>query len=296
MTKVYRIENTRLSVDISSLGAEMISIYNKSTAKQMLWQPNAEIWSGQAPVLFPFIGRLKSGKYTHEGTEYEIASHGFARKNSFEAIQHGPEQIEFFLTDTQATRAMYPFSLRFAVRYSLRGSTITKEHITSNLSNKTMYFEVGGHEGYNLDLCPGAKMTDYHLRFDSLYDRESIETYTTDRNMMINPATIKIPLKNGTLPLHMELFANDALILPDMAGTTVELWNKAGPVARVYTGDFCFMGLWTKYLTYDTKFLCIEPWSSLPDCNFLDYELVNKIGVRALDAVQCETLSYTMSF
>ena len=112
---------------------------------------------------------------------------------------------------------------------------------------------------------------------------------------MLLDKQIPVELENGRLPLRMSLFANDALILDGAAGKTVELHGKkTGKVLTVRFADFAYLGLWTKFMPFDTNYICIEPWSSLPDFADLDTELVNKVGIRRLAAGQSEVLRYSI--
>jgi len=285
--KKYRIENEYLSVEISELGAELTSIFNKKTGREMMWQPNDEVWSSQAPVLFPLIGRLKSQKYVLGGKEYEIASHGFALNSMFSVADEAADSISFFITDTDETLASYPFHFKFTVKYSLDGATLEKKHTVVNLSENIMYYEVGGHEGYALE-----NIEDYYLKFEN---PDYLTLHTTDESIMLNRETSKISLENGKLPLSMELFANDALILEGVEGSKVELCNQNGRVLMVSFPGIEYLGIWTRYREYDTKYVCIEPWSALPDGNYLDYELVNKVGVSALKPGERNTHTYYIS-
>jgi len=156
-----------------------------------------------------------------------------------------------------------------------------------------MYYEVGGHEGYNVALFPEEAMSDYYLRFPG---QKSVTTFTTDKDIMITKEKKKIVLEDEKLRLNMGLFANDALIFDDAAGKTVELYSKgAGRVLTVSFDDFKYLGVWTKPLLQDTNYVCIEPWSSLPDCNYLGYDLTERQDIRRLDAGKHETLSYSIT-
>ena len=53
------IESPNLSVKIKEKGAELCSIYDKEKERELLWQGDRRLWAEQAPILFPFIGRLK---------------------------------------------------------------------------------------------------------------------------------------------------------------------------------------------------------------------------------------------
>ncbi len=60
---MYTLENNRLSVQISSKGAELRSIYNKITAQELLWQADPMFWGKSSPILFPIVGALKEESY-----------------------------------------------------------------------------------------------------------------------------------------------------------------------------------------------------------------------------------------
>lgn len=49
---IYKIDNGRLSLEVSSLGAEMQSL-KSCTGGDYLWDGDARYWQRRAPVLFP---------------------------------------------------------------------------------------------------------------------------------------------------------------------------------------------------------------------------------------------------
>mgnify|MGYP005793623493 FL=1 len=60
--------------------------------------------------------------------------------------------------------------------------------------------------------------------------------------------------------------------------------------------DFPYLGIWTKAGQDDARYLCLEPWSALPDAHFSPRELAEKPGVRTLAPGERATLSYRMTF
>ena len=77
------IESERLKATIKVFGAELSSLFDKQENHEYIWTGDPEVWKGQSPWLFPFIGKLNGGKYTFSGKEYEMPSHGFASKKEF---------------------------------------------------------------------------------------------------------------------------------------------------------------------------------------------------------------------
>ncbi|HAI85074.1 MAG TPA: aldose epimerase, partial [Chitinophagaceae bacterium] len=65
------IENNIITVAISTLGAELQSIYRKDIPLEYLWQGNPQFWGKRSPVLFPIVGGLKEGKYHYAGNSYK---------------------------------------------------------------------------------------------------------------------------------------------------------------------------------------------------------------------------------
>ena len=77
---------------------------------------------------------------------------------------------------------------------------------------------------------------------------------------------------------------------PLAAAQLVDDWGH--PRVSVEFPDFDYLGLWTADKPFDTGYVCIEPWSSLPDAAFVGRELSQKAGVRRLAPGQSEELSY----
>ena len=70
---VRELENSLVKVGIKDVGAELCSFVNKDNFVEHIWQADASIWGRHAPILFPFVGQVKEGKYFFEGTEHHIS-------------------------------------------------------------------------------------------------------------------------------------------------------------------------------------------------------------------------------
>ncbi len=287
---IYTIENDFIKVDVDSTGAELKSIkcIDDEMDLEYLWQLDPAIWERQAPLLFPVIGRLKDGEYVFENNTYEMQIHGFARFAEFEVKSSAQDEIVLKTRSNNETLKEYPFEFELEIGYKLDGYAIIKSHTATNKSDKTMYYEIGGHEGYNIALMSGERMEDYFISFPGM---KSIETYTSDDDVMMNREKKEVELENGKLYLSPEVFKNDALIIDEFEQRRVILENdKNDRTVEVEFDDFKYLGLWTKYMR--GNYICIEPWSSLPDCNYLGKELENKKDIRRLPPGNSETLKY----
>ena len=284
------IQSDLLTVDIDSLGAQLASIRTKS-GEEYLWQGDPDIWARRAPILFPFIGRLKDSTYQLQGTPYTISTHGFARDMEFSVTGQDADRVSFRLTHTPQTLAVYPFAFTLTVTYSLRGNVLTKTHQVVNLSSQEMLYELGAHDGFRVPVGEGRTMADYTVRLPGL---EAVSFYGMDESLMLTPKGEEIPLTDSALPLTPASFGLDTMILDTPPQAKAVLCGKGGQprVALEFPG-FPYLGIWTQAKPYDTGYVCIEPWSTLPDGTFMGRELGDKPGIRRLAPGQSETLSYT---
>ena len=58
----YTIKNTHLTLTVDTLGAQMVSVKNEA-GEELLWQADKSVWGYSAPMLFPWVGRMKEGKF-----------------------------------------------------------------------------------------------------------------------------------------------------------------------------------------------------------------------------------------
>lgn len=115
------IQNDQLIAEIAEHGAELISLKSKEHGLEYIWQGDPAYWGRHAPVLFPFVGRLKDDQYVYQGKTYQMGQHGFARDMDFEVIEHGQEMASFILRSTPETLEKYPFDFELVISYELGG-------------------------------------------------------------------------------------------------------------------------------------------------------------------------------
>lgn len=284
------IRNSFLTVDIDSMGAQLASIRTPD-GSEYLWQGDPGIWARRAPILFPFIGRLKDSSYLLYGTPYTISTHGFARDMEFEVTHQEEDRLTFQLTDTPQTRMAYPFSFVLTVTYALKGNQLTKTHRVYNRSQGEMLYELGAHDGFQVPIGGGLTMADYSVR---LPGTAQVRFYGMDEDLMLTQKGDPISLTRSSLPLTPASFGLDTMILDTPPQAQALLCGKDGrPRVGLSFPDFPYLGIWTQNKPFDTGYVCIEPWSSLPDGTFMGRELKDKRGIRRLAPGQSEELSYT---
>ena len=92
----HQISNDNLSVLVSEHGSELQSIRNKDQI-EYLWQGDPAYWSGRAPTIFPYVGRLTEGSYYFQNKRYEMSIHGFASTQEFTFLEKISNSMELSL-------------------------------------------------------------------------------------------------------------------------------------------------------------------------------------------------------
>ena len=282
------LKNQFITLNVDTLGGEMQSILFQG--REYLWQGNPDIWKQKAPILFPIIGRLRHSKFTMSNTQYEIGAHGFARNTQFEILEQRDDFVSLSITDSPATLKQYPFTFRFTVSYELINQTIHKTHRVENTSDVPLYYEVGGHDGFCIPFSSEEKMGDCRIR---LPEMKCFSPYEFDDHISLLPKSRTIDLDDGKFVPTVTAYGVDSVILDDMPVRCAELLDGQGRVRVSLTfEDFPYLTLWTKDYPTDTNYICIEPWSSLPDEACSSRELKDKTGIRKLNPRDSESLSY----
>ncbi len=271
------IQNTKLKASFNELGAELVSLINLETGKEIIWEGNADFWSGQSPVLFPTVGALKDDKYIFKGKTYELPRHGFARKRVFAAKKSSESEIIFELKSDEESIKIYTFQFSLEIKYTLVENKLTVSYQVKNLSEKEMYFSLGAHPGFAIDTENGLNYSDYEIVFS---DDEKLEIHPLADNLISNETKI-IELENKTLPLSYELFSKDALVMTTMKSKKLLLQNSKNNQKVIFSfSNFPYFGIWA---AKNADFVCLEPWQGIADLENHNQELTEKFGILKLD-------------
>jgi len=134
---IYTIQNDRLRVTVSALGAELQSVRSVSNDEEFLWQGDGDIWSGRAPVLFPIVGALKDAQMQYDGQIYSLPRHGLARRKNFNCISETPRQLVFRLDSDSDTLSVFPWHFSLEITY-----TLSENHVFTSYTTSTKRFSM----------------------------------------------------------------------------------------------------------------------------------------------------------
>ena len=290
------LKNESLTVLIEDKGAQLCSVKN-TAGTEYIWKADPAVWNRHAPLLFPVIGRLQGGQYTVHGQSYHISSHGFARDSVLTLAEATDTRAVFTLTHSEESKKVYPFSFSLTVVYELVGNELKKSFTVENLDESVMYYELGGHDGFTAPHAADQTMADCAILLPG-YD-DGFTPYGMDEACMITPKGEKLSFPDGRIPLKPMTHGLDTFIVDSPASHTAVLVDRdSKPLVTLYFPGFPYLGLWTMHMEggIDTNYVCIEPWSTLPDTTFVGRDLSQKAGIRALRPGQSEQLSYNTIF
>jgi len=277
--------NQVMTVTINPFGAELYSVLVHG--EERLWQGDPNVWSGRAPVLFPVAGSFLHGRYTYNGTVYNMSSHGFASRRLFTVQAQSAASATLTLNTKEEN---YPFDYRLSVTFVLPDASAAQLRVTyaiENLGAENMYYGVGSHEAY---ACPEG-VEHYHVAFP---EDETLVNYLLT-GAQCNHQTEEMSLENGKLHLQPNMFRRcNTLIFPTLHSRSVTLrHNDSDRFVRVDFEDFDNLLLWQ---VPGAGYLCIEPWSHMPEYTDHDGDITHKPGVRCLSGGQRDELTHTITF
>lgn len=283
--KEYSLDNGVLSVRVSSIGGQLLSV--KKDGKEYLWQGDPAFWEDRAPNLFPYIARLTKGTYTVHGKEYHLPIHGFLPAAEMKAEAQEESLLVLRLDADESTLACYPFVFTLRIRYELNQDTLRIAYEVENGGTEDMYFGIGGHPGFQAPLEEGLSFEDYFLEFESEgqsgTDAQPPVRIGFSPTCFLNGKDEPWPLEKGCrIPLRHDLFDNDAIVLSHTPKTVVLRSEKGGRGVRVRFPQMPYIGFWHA-VKKPAPYVCIEPWSSLPSRQDVVEELSEQPGLIHLE-------------
>ena len=274
----YILRNKSFQITINSKGAELSSFKSLISEKEYIWQGDPNIWAGHSPVLFPIVGGLKKDTYFFENKEYKLPRHGFVRRNEdLTVVTQNENSIAFQLTQNESIRKLYPFDFEFSITYKLLDGTLFVQHLVRNMGKGDMYFSLGAHPAFNCPINKGESYSDYALVFNK---KETLNTWNLNDQGVITEEGEQILNDSKTIPLHEDIFENDALIFKALRSKEVKLISKKSATEVILSfSDFKSLGLWAKP---KAPFVCIEPWLGYADVIDANQKLCDKEGIIKL--------------
>ncbi|WP_448525480.1 aldose epimerase family protein [Parathermosynechococcus lividus] len=100
---------------------------------------------GGIPLLFPICGNLPDDLFHYGGRAYTLKQHGFARDMPWHVLDQQADRLCLGLSDSDATRQVYPFAFRLTLTYRLRANVLAISLEVANPADTPLPFSFGLH-------------------------------------------------------------------------------------------------------------------------------------------------------
>ena len=267
----YQIKNDKITMVISSLGAEPQSLVFEE--REYLWQGDKTYWFRRAPLLFPMIGPTRDNKISVNGVLYDMPNNGFARDTEFSFVEKTDSSITFVLEDSEKSRKEnYPFGFVLKVTYSLLSDGY--EAKAEIKAKDDLWYTFGWHPAFSLDINgKGTELDTYSVHFS--------ENEDCTKKTAVNGVFQYFPsfLNGNEFKLSRELTDFGAIILDGVKSREVTLTSSSGPHGvKATLGTMDTFTVWTCAPQHG-QYVCLEPMVSFGD-SARDLELKNMKETR----------------
>ena len=292
MAKEFTIENEYLKVTVTTWGAQVKSVIRKLDGVEHIWQADKAVWGYHAPILFPHAGKVVDGKIEARGGVYESGQHGFARLMEHDFVEQTEDTIVLELCANEETLAKFPYDFRLVSTFSLEGDTLHHSLTVENLDDVKLPFGIGYHPAFTVPFDDKHVATDYELRFDEMESPICLNCLPTG---LVQKDHYYLGNNITSIPVDEQLFANDSHCMVNLKSRTLGLYEKGtgrGVVCDI--SEFPYTLIWSK--PGMPKFVCIEPWHSLPSPEGGSRKWEEKPAAAILNPGEGWTTTLSMSF
>lgn len=228
------------------------------------------------PILFPFPNRIRGGRYSWDGRDYQLspenvsfdptgnAIHGFCLDRPWRVVQHGPRFAvgEFQLSVDAPDRQQYwPADFVIQVRYELSGASLRADIRVSNPSDKPLPWGFGTHPYFRLPLGEEGTAASVLIEAPASEEWELVDCLPTGNRKPVSEAK---DLRDGAEFQTLKL--DDVLTGLQPQGSAVEftILDPAAGLQVVQRCDPIFREL-VVYTPPNRDAVCLEPYTCPTD-------------------------------
>lgn len=256
----FTIENEYLKATITAWGAQVKSVIRKCDGVEHIWQADSSVWGYHAPILFPHTGKVVDGTIHAKGKDYPSGQHGFARLMEHELVRQTATTLELVLRSNPETLANFPYEFKLYSSFTLEGDTLHHTLTVENCDGDVLPFGIGYHPAFAIPFDEKHQYSDYELRFDKM---ESPLCLSCQPSGLVRGKCYYLGVNIDRIPIDERLFEIDSHCMTNLSSDTLGIYEKdtgRGVVCSIK--GFPYTLIWSKPGV--PKFVCIEPWHSLP--------------------------------
>ena len=288
----YIIENEYLKVTVTTWGAQVKSVIRKCDGVEHMWQADKSVWGYHAPILFPHCGKLVDGKLEAKGKVYESSQHGFGRTMEHEFVDQTATSLVLELRACPETRQRFPYEFALISTFTLENDTLHHTLTVENWDEEKLTFGIGYHPGFAIPFDAAHQPTDYELRFEQMESPLCVGCLPTG---LVQDNHYYLGSNITSIPVDEQLFANDSHCMTNLKSGKIGLYEKGtgrGVVCDIEDFPYCL--IWSK--PGMPKFVCIEPWHSLPSPEGGSRKWEEKPAAAILDPGESWETTLSMQF
>lgn len=232
------------------------------------------------PILFPFPNRIRDGRFTWDGKEYQLplndpakknAIHGFACRRAWRLQGHGTDASSAWATgvfrgsvDASDCRDLWPTDYEIRITYRLGIGSLRVEAEVVNPDTRPLPFGLGYHPYFRLQFVGEEKAGDCAVVVPARAYWVLEETLTTGERRPVDPARdLNQPRAFGNL--HLDDILTDLPSAPGTGGLQERglILGAPGATLRLLCGDaFRDMVVFTPPHRHA---FCVEPYTCTTD-------------------------------
>jgi len=272
------LENEFLKVSVSSEGAELVSVFNKMSNIEHLWQGDPEIWGWHAPNLFPVVGGCINNQLLVDGKTFSMEKHGFARTSHFKRVESTDIHAKFSLNYSQATLSVYPYKFEFQVLYDLLDDYVRVSYKVINKDENSIYFSLGAHPAFNIPFHSNEVYEDYFIELEK---EERLERHLISTDGYFTGTLEPVPMDGNKIYLRKDIFNQDALVFKRLISRKASIKSKNhSKCITISYPHMDYLGIWAKPAA---PFVCIEPWLGCADTQGKAVDIKYKEAIQELE-------------
>jgi aldose 1-epimerase len=170
------------------------------------------------PILFPFPNRIRDGRFTWNGTEYQLplndgtlknAIHGFACRKPWRVIGQGADASSAWvvgefqtLLDAPECLPLWPADQLIRITHRLGAGWLRVEAEVVNPDERTLPFGLGYHPYYRMPFAPGTTAADCLVQAPAQQYWPLVESLPDGKPQPLDPARdLNKPRRFGDLEL-----------------------------------------------------------------------------------------------
>lgn len=268
----------------TSMGAELLSfkidgMERIHQGKNVLDDNGKIYYEKNTTLMFPIVGKLKSGTTMINGRIYDIPVNGFARKMEFEPITKLDNFHSYKLVNNKFSESKYPFEFELINTYRTEENKLIFIQKIKNTGPTKLPFGLGMMPAFSInleDLLSGY----YYLEFEE--EEESAHFLYLIDGLIGAEYSKKKLIEKKIILLDRDTFKDDALIIKGVKNKRISLKNartKKTELILYYEG-WPYLNIWSKT---NAPFICLSPCFSTSDRINKSSILKQKTDIISLD-------------